>query len=141
MRQLVSRKLRQLRKKSVVVLGRATYHTVVDEEDKNPVTSWNKGHLVDVIRRLGGSSDDWPLMWATKKSIDQLLDYTSQIYPCPKYKIQKIADKFANGNFSIKVLFLPVAHPELNPIEMVWGFTKRAAGSKNMMLNFRMLKI
>ena len=30
------------------------------------------------------------------------------------------------------VLFLPVAYPELNPIEMVWGCIKRTVSSKNM---------
>ena len=50
----------------------------------------------------------------------------------PKYKIQKLADQFETATFSIKILFLPVAHPELNPIEMVWAFIKRAVASKNM---------
>ena len=49
----------------------------------------------------------------------QLLDYARRIYPRPKYRIQKIADKFEKDAFYIKLLFLRVSHPELNPIEMV----------------------
>ena len=119
-------------KSSVVVLDRATYHTVVDEEDRRPVTCWNKARLIDAIRRWGGPPDDWPLTWAKKKSKHQLLDFARSIYPSPKYKIQKIADKFTTESFQIKILFLPVAHPELNPIEMVWGFVKRTVAAQNM---------
>ena len=43
------------------------------------------------------------------------------MYPSPKYKVQKIADKFESGSFNIKIRFLPVAHSEINPIEMVWA--------------------
>ena len=58
------------------------------------------------------------------------------MYPIPKYKIQKIADKFEKSGFQIKILFLPVSHPELNPIEMVWSLVKRKVASKN--LTFRL---
>ena len=43
-----------------------------------------------------------------------------------------MADKFEAGDFSIKILFLPVACPEFNPIEMVWAQVKRTVASKNM---------
>jgi len=67
---------------------------------------------------------DWPATWSTKETKVQLLEQARLMYPSPKYKIQKIADKFSTGVFELKVLFLPVAHPELNPIEMVWGVIK-----------------
>ena len=41
-------------------------------------------------------------------------------------------DKFETATLSIKILFLPVAHPELNPIEMFWACVKRAVASRNM---------
>ena len=62
----------------------------------------------------------------------QLLDYAREIYPSPKYKILKIADKFETGTFSTTILLLPVAHPELNPIEMVWACVKRSVASRYM---------
>ena len=118
--------------KSCLVLDRATYHTVLDEEDRRPVTSWSKTKLCNAIERWGGCDDGWPLTWKKKKTLQELLDYARKIYPSPKYKIQKIADKYEEGDFKIVVLFLPVAHPELNPIEMVWGQIKRKVASKNM---------
>ena len=44
--------------KSVVVLDRATYHTVLDEEDRKSATSWNKSRLIEAIKRWGGALDD-----------------------------------------------------------------------------------
>ena len=92
--------------KSVLVLDRATYHTVLDDEGRKPVTSWNKNGLVSAIRRWGE-----PLTWASRKTKHQLLEYARKVYPCSKYKIQQIADKFEKEGFAIKILFLPVAHP------------------------------
>ena len=67
-----------------------------------------------------------------KKSKHQLLAFAPSIYPSPQYNIQKITDNFNTKSFQIKILFLPVAHPELNPIEMVWGFIERTVAAQNM---------
>lgn len=119
-------------KKSVLVLDRATYHTKLDEEDRRPTSAWNKNRLVCAIERWGDAPAEWPEDWRKLKRKSQLLEYARSIYPAPKYKIQKIADKFSTDEFDIKILFLPVAHPELNPIEMVWSFVKRAVASRNL---------
>ena len=120
---------------AVLVLDRATYHTVYDDEDRKPVTSWNKNRLFSAIRRWGGAPDDWPLTWASRKTKHQLLDYPRKVYPCPNCKIQKVADKFEKEGFAIKILFLPVAHPELNPIEMIWAYIKRSVASQNLLFS------
>lgn len=123
-------------KNSVIVFDRATYHTVLDDNDRRPVQSWNKNRLICAILRWGGPPEDWTVEWKSKKTKAQLLEYARKLYPEPKYKIQKIADKFSTASFQLKVLFLPVAHPELNPIEMVWSIIKRYVASRN--LNFRL---
>ena len=43
----------------------------------------------------------------------------------PKYEIQRLADSFTLDGFSIKILMLPVSHPELNPIELSWAYMKQ----------------
>ena len=101
---------------SAVVLDRAIYHNVLNEQDKRSATSWDKRRLIESIKRWGDASNDWPPSRIQKKTKMELLDYARQIYLRPKYKIQKIADKFEKDAFSIKILFLPVSHPELNPI-------------------------
>ena len=35
-------------------------------------------------------------------------------------------------SFQIKILFLPVAHPDLNPVEMVWGYIERTVAAQNV---------
>lgn len=120
------------KKSSVLVLDRATYHTKLDDEDRRPVTSWNKARIIRSIDLWGGPPVNWNTDWRTKKTKAQLLEYARSIYPAPKYKIQKMADEFATEEFEIKILFLPVAHPELNPIEMVWSFIKRSVASRNL---------
>ena len=54
-------------KSSVVVLDRATYHTVLDDEYRKPVGARNKTRLIDSIKRWGGATDDWPLTWAKQR--------------------------------------------------------------------------
>ena len=58
---------------SVVVLSRPTYHTVLDDEDRRPVTSWNKKRLSDTIYRWEGITDDWLVIWRNLKIKAQLL--------------------------------------------------------------------
>ena len=99
----------------MIVLDRATYQTVLEEEDKHPVNSCNKLQLVEVIKQWRGVLGNWPLTWVLTRSKHQLLYYERHIYPATKYKIQKAADKFSAEEFSIKILFLPFAHPEHKP--------------------------
>ena len=114
----------------MLVLDRATYHTKATGDTRPPTANWRKAQLIDAIRRCGGSNDDdWPLNWAFEK---QFLEHARSLKPTPVYEIQRIANTFTSGDFSINILFLPVAHPELNPIEMVWGKIKRNTASEIM---------
>ena len=124
--------MKRTMQKFVLVLDWATYNTFLDEEAKRQTTSWSKKKLANAIVRWDGIPDDWPLTWRVQKSKNELLQQARKIYSSPTYKIQKIADKFREGDFEIKILFLPVAHPELNPLEMFWSKMKRGIATKNM---------
>lgn len=123
----------------VLVLDRAKYHTFIDDDDKYPYKSWRKPRLANCVFRWGGPPDDWPLTWRERKTRRQLLECARSYFRTPKYAIQKIADKFEDEHGHIKIIFLPVAHPELNPIEMVWSFVKRSVASRN--LNFSLPEV
>ena len=112
---------------SVLVLDRATYHTVLDKEYQLPVNFWNRKRLAHSIVGWEGKLDDWPWNRRNSRSKLLLLQKSRHVYPNPKYKIQKIASRF-----DIKILFLPIAHPELNPLDMVWSFVKRNLAAKNI---------
>ena len=55
--------------------------------------------------------------------------------PAPKYVLCKIADKY-----KIKILYLPVSHPELNPIEMIWSMMKDYIQKKMFICLYQMWK-
>ena len=128
--------MKKTKKKSVCILDGAICHIFLDDEYKRPATSWNKTRLADSIARWECMPDDWPLTWRVKKTNNELLKRAREINPMPAYKIQRIATKFNERDFQIKILFLPVARPELNPIDMLWPKIKREVATKN--LNFRL---
>ena len=102
----------------MVLLDKATYHTYHDEKNPKPTTSWNKEKIAESLLRWEGVPDDWPLPWKTSKRKDESRLRAREVYPRTIYKIQQIANMNMIGMFHIKILFLPVAHPDLNPIEM-----------------------
>lgn len=59
------------------------------------------------------------------------MEHAKSIYPTVMYKIQKTADKFQTEYIELKFAFLPVAHPELNPVELVSSSIKRFVSSNN----------
>ena len=113
--------------KSVLVLDRATYHTMLTPETRPPRRGWRKQQLVDAIQQWGGPDHNGPADWTNSRTVTKSLLYAHavRICPQPQYQIQAIADSFSTDTFHIKILFLPVAHPELSPIEMVWSDIKR----------------
>ena len=117
--------------KSVVVLCRATYHTYLDKEDRKPTTSWNKAKIAESLLRWDGVPDVWPLTWKISKRKGELLSRAREVYPSLIYKIQKIANMCIIGMFHIKILIPPVAHPELNPIEIFWSKMKNDMAKTN----------
>ena len=59
-----------------------------------------------------------------EKAKAQLPEYSRKMHPSPTYKIQKIADMFTEPG-------LPVAHPELSLLDLVWSSVKRYVTAKN----------
>ena len=122
------------RQSTVLVSYSATYHTYVDGEDRRPSPLWNQNWTSDSNDRREGPSEDCPLAWRYMKTKAQLLEEPRRIYPSSIYKIPKIACKFKTITFKLKVLFLTVARPELNPIEMVWGYQEESGREKHELL-------
>ena len=117
------------------------FHTRKDNYSFNPsaILAFFQANHGWNIYRWDGIQDDWPLTWRTRKTKDELLERAKEIYPNPVYKLQMIADKFTKGSFRIKILFLLVAFPELNPIEMFWSKLKRHIATTN--ITFRLSSV
>ena len=69
----------------------------------------------------------------------ELLDRAKEIYPNPVCMLQKIGDTLARGAFHMKILFFPIAHTELTPIEMFYSKLKRYIATTNM--SFRLSSV
>ena len=94
-------------------MDRATFH-LVPEEQIVP-SAMRKAELQEW---LTAKNIPWESCWLKPKLIecvDEQIDKTPIV--------QKIAEKEGH-----KVLILPVHHPELNPIELVWAIVKNECG-------------
>ena len=59
---------------------------------------------------------------------------------CKKHKPKKVYEiQVLAAKYNLKVLFLPVGHPELNPVEMVWAGMKDYVKKKNT--NFSLTEV
>ncbi|KAF7327064.1 hypothetical protein MKEN_00281700 [Mycena kentingensis (nom. inval.)] len=62
---------------------------------------------------------------ATEPGVSTRCCLRRMLYNEPDFTNVKSCLESACAAFGVEVLFLPRFHPELNPIEMVWGFAKR----------------
>ncbi|CAG9122699.1 unnamed protein product [Plutella xylostella] len=93
---------------SVIVMDNAAYHST--QIEKKPTISSLKSDMQQWLERRGVQHDSSMRKCDLMKVIDE--QNTEK-----KYKIDEILKE--NGHI---VLRLPPYHPDLNPIELVWGF-------------------
>uniref|UniRef100_K3W852 Tc1-like transposase DDE domain-containing protein n=1 Tax=Globisporangium ultimum (strain ATCC 200006 / CBS 805.95 / DAOM BR144) TaxID=431595 RepID=K3W852_GLOUD len=109
-----------------------TYHTVLTEETKPAKATFTKVELVEWLVKKGvapdidghtvSTSDGYVVL----KKVE-LEEVCKQHKPALVLQAQVLARKF-----DCDVLSLPVAHPELNPIEIVWASVKGNAAKRNV---------
>ncbi|XP_028173855.1 uncharacterized protein LOC114362596 [Ostrinia furnacalis] len=103
---------------SVIVMDNAAYHSV--RVEKKPTMASTKPEMQDWLRRHEVPFDD-------KLKKDDLSKLIKSHYTEDIYKIDELLK--ANGH---EVLRLPPYHPDLNPIELVWGDIKRQLAEKSI---------
>lgn len=109
---------------SVLVLDQATYHRVLSDDTKPVWKKMNKADIIAFLQARGVPADELPPL--TKMTVVELRELAATVVGEGKYEIVRLA-----AEQGIKVVFLPVAHPELNPIETVWGMVKNIVRSRN----------
>lgn len=100
---------------SCIIMDRATYHVV--PEDQVVPTQMRKA---EIQQWLTAHHISWEDHWLKPK-----LAHVMKAHLDPTPFVTKEA--LAKGH---KVLVLPVHHPELNPIELVWAFVKNLCAKK-----------
>eukprot|EP00170_Pyropia_yezoensis_P002478 contig_10331_g2482 len=116
----------------VLVVDRAPYHLVRTPESR-PATS--KMRKADWLEAHNAVPDSWEGPWRTKKTKVEPMAQAANNRPAPRFLVQDQAQ-----DFGVSILISPVAHPQLNPIEIVWGTVKMAAKRGNTNFTLTALK-
>ncbi len=134
---LVNKVVPLLPEKSVVVVDRASYHLVKtvdtrlpDKQTKKGLLEWLREKNIPLIDSTGRDwsqeTDELILKKALMNGsggmrVVELSMIVKKNEPEPRYEAQDILE---GANKDLKMLILPVHHPELNPIELQWGRLK-----------------
>ncbi|XP_054286021.1 uncharacterized protein LOC129002330 [Macrosteles quadrilineatus] len=106
--------------KSAIVIDQAPYHKQIDPETKNPTMSWLKKDIISWLQKrnisLPPHSTDYAQL--TKAA---LIEHAKPHFGIPKKILENIIE---DTNPGIKLIWLPVAHCELNAIELIWAYVK-----------------
>lgn len=84
-------------KKTVPVLDRAPYRTMLAAHIQTFRRSCNKGIIYDAIKRSRGPQEEWTEGWETKDLKEVLWIHAESIALEPKYLVQGLAEKFTIG--------------------------------------------
>lgn len=110
--------LRNLRKKSVIVMDNAPYHSVI--KDKAPTKATKKSDIVSWLEKR-------KIPFVSNLTRAELLELVSQHKPqFPVYLVDEMAK-----NYGHKVLRLPPYHCHFNAIELIWAQVKRHIAAEN----------
>ena len=110
--------LPNLQDKSVVVIDNASIHSRLSDNSKRPNTSWRKAEIQEWLRLKNIPFED-------NETNAILLMKVKSVYVPKIFMLEEITKKFCTTKGkAIKVLRLPVAHSELNPIELIWAQIK-----------------
>jgi len=145
---------------SCIVLDRAPYHKMLTEESKIARSNWKKEQVAQWLVDHGATDDngvpftverflnepavvpDGERRTTTRKGWTKqaLLVLAHEMRPKPQYMIWKWTREFNEAHETDVVpLLLPVAHPTLNPIEMLWGQIKQFVAANNGRCNMELI--
>jgi transposase len=121
---VIEKLLPNLPPQSVLVVDNASYHNVVSD----PVPSSNS-RKSDMLAWL----DKYNIPYPERNTKPILYDILKKNKP---NHIQFVLDKILEDH-GHSVLRLPPYHPELNPIELLWGIIKGKVASQNVKFNLK----
>lgn len=127
---VVFRKLQEEYPNSVLVIDHASYHRIVTEDTKPKWRYMRKQQIIEWLLENGGTAEQLPPeMEMTVLELKELCSYVS---PLREHEVVRLGQRFG-----IKVIFSPVAHPELNPIEKIWAYVKNIVEQRNGAVEFQ----
>jgi len=129
-----------------VVIDRAPYHTLLTEQSKGARSTFNREQLADWLVHHAAVGDDGELLTLDKLLYDEtvipvaggsmrrrnvwpkqaMYALAAGMKPKPQHLVHEWTKSFNETHgANTTVLILPVAHPVLNPIELIWTQLKR----------------
>ena len=103
----------------VLVVDRAPYHMKLIAESRPASSKMRKAEVVAWLEQHEPAPEDRSATWRQQTTVPELREQGVIHLPTPRYLVQDLA-----AGVYVSVIFSPVAHPELNPIEMVWATVK-----------------
>ena len=113
---------------SCLVMDNASYHNVVADEDKVPVSSSKKAKVIEWLQ-------DRNVVFPENALKPELLQLVKQIRGEKIYAIDKIIQLSGHT-----VLRLPPYHSHLNPIELIWAKVKNEVAEENTTFKMSQVK-
>jgi transposase len=137
---------------AVLVFDRATYHTMLTADTCPATSSMSRAELAAwlVAHKCTEHGEELTLddlLHCSRQEVDingrvyeregwskgELLRVAQENKPSPKFRVVEWVEEYnKKKKSSIKVLFLPVAHPILNPIDLCWGHLKSTVRKQNI---------
>lgn len=151
---LVNFCLPNMNRDGVLVMDRAPYHVACSEDTLPPQSNWKKDDLAAYILRHDTNNmytehmllhqeheiqflrngEDGRRRVRTRKGFlrTMLLSIAKDMAPPKVMRVTKTLNQWnIDHNTDIKILLLPIAHPQLNPIELVWSWVKTEVAKRN----------
>lgn len=145
---------------AVIVMDRAPYHLMLTDESKGCPSGSTREQMAHWLVDHGARNEEGTLFTLDmllndecsrpcesgkmRRSIglprDELAKLCTLAKPAPVYKIHEWLKKWnSDHETDIRLNLLPVAHPQLNPIELAWAQLKQFGRSSNAV--FRMPEV
>ena len=151
---LVNFCLPNMKRDGVLVMDRAPYHVSCSEDTKPPQSNWKKEDLAAYILKHDTNNiytehmllhqehevqflregEDGRRRVRTRKGFlrTMLLNIAKDMAPPKVMRVTETLNQWnTEHNTDIKILLLPIAHPQLNPIELVWSWVKTEVAKRN----------
>lgn len=109
----------------VIALDRASYHRVLTEDSRPAKSSLRKDELQEWLRKK-------KILFPQNATKAELYLLCRKNTPKERFIIEDIAKEF-----DVEVLWFPVAHPLLNPIEHVWARIKSGIRIRNQTMSIK----
>ena len=105
---------------SIIFIDQTSYHRRISDETKNPTANWRKSEVIDWLERNNITVPE-PYSAFHEATLPVLRQLCKENRKTQKFVVEEMVE---NCGKDVKLLWLPVAHCELNADELIWSHVK-----------------